>query len=266
MAKISWDAVGERFYETGIDRGVLYVDGKTAVPWNGLTSVKYSSEGGDLKSYYIEGKKYLTLNSSEDFVGTIKALFSPPEFDECDGSLEIFRGVYATQQMRKKFSFTYRTMVGNDIDGQSHGYRIHLILNALAKPSSREYQTINDSPEPSILSWDIASDPVEVFQNVYSSHLIFDSRITFSNILSEIEDILYGTDTSSPRMLTPSELINKYESYDSIFVTDNGDGTWTAQGNDDIIRITDGSLFSIDSREVVMINSTTYSMEVDGTV
>ena len=168
---ISWDQTGERYYETGVDHGVLYLydktgktgtDGKTynycdGVAWNGLTAVNHSPEGAEANDTYADNIKYLTLRSAENFKYTIEALYSPEEFDACDGTLEPIKGVMVGQQTRKMFGFCHRSNVGSDVDGNDHGYKYHLIWGCTADPSEHNYETINDSPEPANLSWEIST-------------------------------------------------------------------------------------------------------------
>jgi hypothetical protein len=144
VARLDWSAIGERFYETGIDRGVLYV-GEDGFVWPGLISITESPSGGDAKPFYLDGIKYLNISAAEEFEGTINAFFAPAEFNACDGTVSVHNGLFATQQPRKPFGLSYRTRVGNDIDGAEHAYKVHLVYNALAAPSERENSTLNDS-------------------------------------------------------------------------------------------------------------------------
>lgn len=208
MARLDWSAVGERFYETGVDRGVLYVGNIPGVAWTGLTSVSESPTGGDAKAYYIDGVKYLNLSSAEEFEATIEAFASPPEFGPCDGTVSVQNGLFVTQQPRKPFGLSYRTRIGNDIDGTDHGYKIHLIYNALAAPSSRPNNTMGDSTDPISFSWSITTLPPSFTGYKPTAHFLIDSRMTPKETLIEIEDILYGSDASAPRLPFAQEVVD----------------------------------------------------------
>src|SRR5690606_35515536 len=167
MARVTWDQVGERLYETGVDHGVLYLrnetgDYDTGVAWNGLVSVTESPTGAESNPQYADNIKYLNLVSAEEFGATIEAFTYPEEFAQCDGTAAPAAGVYVGQQPRRTFGLSYRTQVGNDIDGTDHGYKLHLIYGALAAPSEKAYNTINDSPEAITFSWELTTTAVEV--------------------------------------------------------------------------------------------------------
>lgn len=219
MAKITWDKTGDRFYETGVDHGVLYVmNGSTygeGVPWNGLTAINESPSGGEPNAMYADNIKYLNLMSAEEFGAAIEAYTFPDEFKECDGYRDLGTGVSVSQQSRKQFGLCYRTRVGNDTEGSKLGYKIHLIYNALASPSEKNYETVNDDPSAIEFSWDITTTPVEVTGLDPAAHIIIDSRTTDSAKLKQIEDALYGTDATTdpvheatpPTLLLPSDII-----------------------------------------------------------
>lgn len=231
MTKITWDKTGERFYETGVDRGVLYPLGAgglypSGVAWNGLTAVTESPSGAESNKQYADNIVYLNLISAEEFSGTIEAFQSPVEFDQCDGSASPEFGISIGQQQRKPFGFTYRTKVGNDTQGQDFGYKIHLIYGAQAAPSERAYATVNDSPEAMTLSWEISTTPVEVgtingVDYKPTATLTIDSTKVAAAALKELEDILYGTESLSPRLPLPAEVI-------AIFADDRTEVTATA--------------------------------------
>ena len=190
MARLTWGATGERFFEAGTDRGVLYLPGEAGIPWNGLKSVSESPDGGSPRPFYIDGYKYLNVASAEEFRATLDAFSSPAEFGVCDGTLGIHNGLFATQQPRKSFNLSYRTMVGNDISGVDHGYKIHLVYNALAEPAQRSHQTHGTSISPLGLSWAISTTPPRLTGLKPTAHLVIDSRYTPEKLLTEIEDIL----------------------------------------------------------------------------
>jgi hypothetical protein len=206
MTKLVWDAAGERFFETGVDRGVLYLS-NFGYAWNGLISVSEESSGGEPQPYYVDGYKYVNVAASEEFAATIEAFSAPREFGVCDGTVEIYNGLSVTQQRRQPFGLSYRTRIGNDLDGSDHGYKIHLVYNALAAPSARNNQTIKDSPEPTTLSWSITTTPVKITAMKPTSHFVIDSRRSNPADLAALEDILYGTASTNPTFPSASELI-----------------------------------------------------------
>ena len=212
MPKIVWDKTGERFYETGVDRGVLYPQDNTGaypegVAWNGLTAVTESPSGAEPTPLYADNIKYLNLMSAEEFEATIEAYTYPDEFAACDGSAELTPGVRIGQQDRSAFGLSYRTLVGNDTDGESHGYKIHLIYGALAAPSDKGYQTINDTPDAITFSWSISTTPVPVEGFKPTASLEIDSRTVESAKLKALEDILYGTVEGEARLPLPNEVL-----------------------------------------------------------
>lgn len=205
MSKIVWDGTGQRFYEDGVDRGVLFVKNRDAyakgVAWNGLTAVNESNEGGDLQDIWADNIRYLRLRSQERFSGTIEAFTYPEEFKVCDGSAKVADGVYVGQQPRKGFGFAYRSMIGND-EGDEY-YKIHLVWNALANPSGKDHATRNDTPDPGTFSWEFTTDPVDVGVDGVkpTAHMVIDSRYVPEEKLTQLENKIYGTDgddTASP--------------------------------------------------------------------
>lgn len=201
MAKLVWDKTGERFYETGVKQGVLYVqEGGTypkGVAWNGLTAVTESPSGAEATALYADDIKYLNLMSNEEFGATIEAYTYPDEFAECDGSAALSDGVMIGQQKRKTFGLCYKTTVGNDTDSNDYGYKLHLIYGCLAAPSEKAYATINDSPEAITFSWEVSTTPVNVAGFKPTSQITIDSTKIVKDKkakLTELEDILYGKD------------------------------------------------------------------------
>jgi hypothetical protein len=212
MTRLIWGDASERFFETGVDRGVLYVDAANGVAWNGLVSVSEKASGGDPKPAYLDGQKFRNLATREEFEATIEAFSAPKDFDVCDGNVSIQNGLIATQQKRRAFSFAYRTKVGNAVDGQDHAYKIHLVYNALAAPADRTNSTLNDSAEAATRSWEITTLPPSLTGLKPTAHYIIDSRYTPRFLLSTIEDILYGSDAAAPRLPLPSELTALFQS------------------------------------------------------
>lgn len=211
MSKITWDKTGERFYETGVKNGVLYVMDSgvygTGVAWNGLTAVTESPSGAEANPMYADDIKYLNLLSAEEFAATVEAYTYPDEFAQCDGSVEIAPGVTIGQQKRKTFGMTYKTVLGNDTDGNDYGYKIHIIYGAVAAPSEKAYATINDSPEAITFSWELSTTPVEVTGFKPTASLTIDSTTTTPEKMKAIEDILYGTEDEEPRLPLPDEIM-----------------------------------------------------------
>ena len=212
MAKLVWDATGERKYETGVRNGVLYVMGEggtypKGVAWNGLTAVTESPSGAEATALYADDTKYLNLISAEEFGATIEAYTYPDEFAECDGSATLAAGVTIGQQPRKTFGMSYRTVYGNDVNNESYGYKLHLIYGAVAAPSEKAYATINDSPEAITFSWEIKTTPVNVTGYKPTALLTIDSTKVDKAKLTKIEEILYGTEELEARLPLPDEII-----------------------------------------------------------
>lgn len=212
MAKLVWDEVGKRTYETGVDKGVLYVqDAEGAygkgVAWNGLTAVNESPSGAEPTPLYADNIKYLELTSKEEYGATIEAYTYPDEFEACDGSAEIGEGVVIGQQSRKVFGLCYRTVKGNDVKNNDYGYKIHLVYGCKAKPAQKNYQTINDSPEAITFSWEVSTTPVEVEGFKPTATVTIDSTKVTADKLKSIEEALYGTESVEPKLLLPDEII-----------------------------------------------------------
>ena len=211
--KLVWDKTGERKFETGVDHGVLYVRDNTGaypagVPWNGLVSVTDSPEGAESNPQYADNMKYLNLVSAEEAKGTIEAFTYPDEFGICDGTISPSEGLIIGQQSRKSFGLSYRTKVGNDIQGVDFGYKIHLVYGALAAPSEKAYATMNDSPEAMTLSWEVTTTPVDAGSSYKPTAIItIDSTKVNAAKLKDLEDILYGTAALTPRLPLPAEVM-----------------------------------------------------------
>lgn len=212
MAKLVFDELGKRFYETGVSNAVLYPqadDGSypKGVAWNGITAANESPSGAESNDQYADNIVYLSLTGAEKFEGTIEAFSSPAEFDECDGMKELYKGLTVSQQTRKPFGFAYKSILGNDIKGNDYGYKLHIWYGCKAAPSERSHSTVNDSPEPQNPSWSISSTPVAVPGAKPSSVLTFNSTTTPADKLKKIEDILYGTDEADARLPLPTEIL-----------------------------------------------------------
>ena len=211
MAKLQWDQIGERFYETGVDRGVVYpqVNGEypAGAAWNGLTNVTLSPSGAEATPLYANNNKYLNLMSVEELGGTIEAYTYPDEFAECNGAKELVAGVKIKQQARKAFGFCFRTLIGNDTEGTEHGYKITLVYGALASPSEDANATVNDSPEAKTMSWEFSTTPVAVEGFKPTASLEIDSTKVTEGKLQALEDALYGTADKEAYLPLPEEVI-----------------------------------------------------------
>lgn len=211
MSKLVWDQSGKRLYETGVDHGVLYpiqtggVYSK-GVAWNGLTAVTESPSGADVNDIYADNMKYLGLVGAEKFGATVEAYTYPDEFAECDGSIELVKGATIGQQNRKVFGMVYRTVIGNDVDGNEHGYKLHLIYGATAAPSEKAYNTINEDPEAITFSWELSTTPVNVTGHKPTASLTIDSTKADPTKLAELEKILFGDTETEPHLPLPDEI------------------------------------------------------------
>jgi hypothetical protein len=212
MAPLTWDDVGDRLYEVGVDHGVLYLPDASGVyntgfAWNGLTTVTESPSGADANPQYADNIKYLNLIAAEEFGATIEAFTYPDEFAACDGTDISTPGVAIGQQSRKLFGLSYRTKVGNDIDGPDHGYKLHLVYGCQAAPSDKAYATINDSPAAISFSWDVTTSPVPVTGMKPTSLIVVDSTLVTPAHLASLEDLLYGKASVEAALPTPDAVI-----------------------------------------------------------
>lgn len=260
MSQVTWDQVGARFYEDGVDRGVLYPEEGPGVAWNGLLSVQEKSIGGEVKEYYFEGLKYLSYIGVEEFAATIEALFYPDEFEPCVGNIEFDTGLFVTLQPRQTFGFSYRTRVGSDTD-ENAGYKLHLVYNALAHPTTKAYRTMSEQRSPSTFSWEITTTAILIPGARPTAHFIIDTTHMAPEAVAAIESIVYGTDDTDPRLPTTEELINLAPSDVTLTILDNGDGTWTAVGPDSVVDVLDAESFEIDSPSVTILGPDTFTVE-----
>lgn len=206
MPRLIWGTVGERYYEAGVDRGVLFID-SVGVPWNGLKSVAEAPSGGEPRPFYLDGIKYLNVAEAEEYIATINAFSAPTEFDLCDGNKMAYAGLLLTNQPKKSFGFTYRTQIGNDVDGTDFGYKIHIVYNALAVAADKNRVSLSNNIAPTDLSWAVTTTPPAISGFRPTAHIIIDSRTTPEVKLALIEDILYGSTISISRLPTPAELL-----------------------------------------------------------
>ena len=210
MAKLVWDAVGDRLYETGVRQGVLYPMSNGTYPkgvaWNGLTAITESPSGAEPTPLYADDIKYLNLLSAEEFAATVEAYTYPDEFAECDGSATLAAGVTIGQQPRKTFGLCYRTVLGNDTENENHGYKLHIIYGAMAAPSEKAYESINDSPEAITLSWELSTTPVNVTGFKPTASITIDSTKVAEGKMVALEKILYGDGNTEARLPLPDEI------------------------------------------------------------
>jgi hypothetical protein len=265
VPRLQWDASGEHLYETGLDRGVLYVGDNAGVVWNGLVSLDEKSSGGTSDAFYIDGERYLNIAELEEFGATLTAFTYPDEFMVCDGTQPLDNGLFVMYQPRKPFGLTYRTLIGSDEAGSNLGYRIHVLYNCLAAPSERNNQTLTDSPSMMNFSWDLTALPTEMTGFRPSAHVMIDTTIAHPGAVSDAENILYGSVTSAARLPTFSELIEIFEENATLRITDHGDGSWTALTADtDTSIITfdedDPTIFTITWDSAVITGADTYTL------
>lgn len=254
--RIQWNLVEDRQIETGIDRGVLYLKSGAVVPWNGLTSV--DEEGGEgAAEYYVDGRPFLYLPKPKEYKATIKAYTYPDEFSSVMGEVEIADGMYLDSQMSDSFDLSYRTRIVDSIQGENAGYKIHLIYNATVVPSAKSYGTIGDSITPVDFSWDIQAVPVNVAGYRPTAHITISTKNMDSTRIEEIEDLIYGTIADPAQMPNPQTIFDLLSFGGAIIITDNGNGTWTAEGSYQNIYMIGDEIFQIDN-----VNATNHG---DGT-
>jgi hypothetical protein len=247
VSKLVWNAVGTRFFEVGVDRGVLYVDSQPGVPWNGLTGITENASGGEAKPYYVDGVKYLNVASSEDFEATLTAFTYPKEFGVCDGTFSPRSGFILTNQRRRPFGLSYRTKIGNDVQGQDHAYKVHLVYNALATPSDKALTTMGSSSDPTEFSWKLTTKPLLIPGFAPTAHFVFDSRDIDALALGRIEELLYGTSTTSAHLPTYDELISAIDETAPFSLVDHGDGTFSVIAPSDILTVNETTgIFTLD--------------------
>lgn len=258
MATLVWDKSGERRFEAGIDRGVLYPRGREGVAWNGLISVNEKPSGAGTTDYYIDGVRYMNQPLLDDFSASIEAYTYPDEFSECDGMAFHSWGFGIDNQRRRPFNLSYRTKVGNDIDGLDHAYKLHLVYNALATPSDRGYQSLSDNANPVAFSWDITATPVPFPGYRPSAHFVFDTRRVTPDAMAALEVVLYGTETEAPTFPQPSEIITIIESSVGLRVTVGADGIFTVTGPDTQVKMITDTEFQLSAENVSMLDPDRY--------
>ena len=257
MATLEWDKVGSRFYEAGVDRGVLYLPDGKAVPWNGLISVNEDVSGVEGTPIYFDGVKYANVMTLGDFAASLKAYTYPDEFLDLEGTLEVGNGLFVTNQSQSRFNLSYRTKIGSDVDGIDLGYKIHVVYNLTAIPSQKSYQTISEASAIEF-EWAITSIPDEVPGFRPSAHLIFDTRKIGSLLLQDIEKALYGDDLNDAKLPSISTFTSFISNWVIIRIIDNYDGTWTAIGPDNLITMLDSTTFQIIQANAEYLDADTY--------
>lgn len=220
MSRIEWNRPGERYFEAGVDRGVLYPRVGPGVPWNGLTSVNENPSGGDMESLYFDGVKYLDIVASEDFQANIDAFSAPREFAASDGQKAISPGLFVSQQPRKTFGLCYRTLKGNDLVGTQYGYKLHIVYNCTAAPSSQNNVTIGANVTPGTRSWTIYTVPPPASTFKPTAHIVLDSTLIDPYAMEQVEAILYGHDGGAPYLPTVAELVATLDSRITEFITE----------------------------------------------
>lgn len=259
MATITWDGVGTRVYQSGVDRGVLFIGDQPGVPWSGLTSIVENISGGTAKPLYVDGDKYSNLASPEEYQAQLSAYTYPDEFEDCDGNASVRSGFLATRQKRKPFSLTYRSFIGNDLTG-SLGYRIHLVYNVLASPSIHSFKSDTTNVNVADFSWLLTALPPAVSGYQRTAHYILDSRNLSAPVLTYMENALYGTDTTPPHLPPFTEIISAIDSNGGLTVTDNGDGTFTMTAPDGALFMLDSNTAQLTWDSAVYIDSDTYTV------
>lgn len=261
MTRVQWGTPGTRFYEGGVDRGVLYVGNKPGVAWSGLTSVSESPSGGDPKQYYLDGVNYMNVARREEFKGTIEAYYSPVEFDACDGIAYIAKGLSASQQPRKPFHLSYRSKIGNDLKGLDYGYKIHLVYNALATPTNKHHSTSGSNTDADPLSWSFITKPVRMAGMAPTAHLTIDSTEARPDQLAELEDILYGDNNANPRMPTIVEVASIFGASSGLIVEPVATGLYAVRSLDTSVVEVSPNLYRIEGPTVLSTGPGTYLIE-----
>jgi hypothetical protein len=259
MTTLKWDQVGERIYRTGIDRGVLYLSDKTVV-WNGLTSVEEQPDH-ETKSYYLDGTKYLQTQAPGDYIAKLKAFTFPDEFSEAAGIESSENGLSYYEQPSTSFGLSYRTRIGNDLDGTDHGYVIHVLYNLLAVTDPYAYETLNESIKPLEFTWTLSGTPPPLEGHRPTAHVSIDSTKVDPSVLQSVEDILYGSANNNPYLPSIDELTDLLEQFGSLVIVDNGDGTWQAIDlAGDYITMNSPTQFTITNADAVYLDTVTYNI------
>lgn len=261
MTVLAWDQTGERVYQTGIDHGVLYLQDGTVVPWNGLIDIEESTNP-ELKSFYLEGIKFLDTLIPGDFLGKLKAFTYPDEFDSVNGIGSVAPGMNIYDQPSKSFNLSYRTKIGNDLVGPEFGYKIHILYNILANPDAYSFETANDSGvQPIQFGWSLTGTPPKMKKFRPTVHISIDSRETPPDILQLLEAQLYGTATTNPSLPSIQDVAEFFGYLGALLIVDHGDGTWSAiDESDAYVSMINSTTFQIDNADVVYLDADTYQI------
>lgn len=260
MAAIVWDQIGDRAFETGLDRGVLYFPDGGGVPWNGLTALEHKTST-TVEPVHYDGIKFNDIIIAGDWSGTLRAYTYPDEFLEFEGVVEEQSGLYIAEQPQSFFHLAYRTRVGSDTEGISSGYKLHLLWNLTAIPSTRTYESLSLDVSPIEFEWSLTAVPEDIDNYRPTAHIILDSRRFDPLLLSDIEAILYGTEENDPKMPSLKGLTNFIRKWERIIIQDNGDGTWTATSLvDGFITMLDETTFQIDGANATYLDADTYEL------
>lgn len=261
MATLVWDKPGERIYQTGIDRGVLFLhDGRAAV-WNGLTSVE-DDPNSELKEYFLDGVKYLEVVIPGDYAGKLKAFTYPDEFEAVSGIATDLLGLGVYDQRATSFNLSYRTKIGDDLEGLDHGYKIHILYNVIVVPDSYGFDTSQDSgAQPIEFSWTLSGTPEKLVGFRPTVHISIDSTKITASLLKQLEDMLYGTSTKAPQLPSIEEIAEYFGYLGAFIIVDYGDGTWAAiDQTNTYITMIDDTTFQIANADATMLNPTTYTI------
>lgn len=261
MTILVWDDVGEKLFQTGVDRGVLYLHDGTVAPWNGLTNVEDSSDS-ELKMYYLDGVKYLETLLPGDFLGKLKAYTYPEEFDAVNGIAKFAEGLSFHEQPPKSFSLSYRTQIGNDLEGIDYGYKIHILYNVLSNPDPNSFDTLKGSGvQPVEFGWSLSGTPVKFGSFRPTVHISIDSTKTPDDILEIIENKLYGTPSSRPSLPSMQDIAEYFGYLGALLIIDYGDGTWDAiDESDTYITMISPTRFRIDDVDATFLDAVTYEV------
>lgn len=257
MTRLTWDDAGDKLYEIGLDKAVLYIDG-VGTAWNGLVSIAESGYESK-ESLIFDGHKILDLQSPSSYSAVLKAITYPKEFYICTGNVQNVLGVVYPNQEKYPFCLSYRTLTGDDVNGLS-GYKIHILYNLTASPNPIVQETLGNTADVTLFSWDIKSYPSLISPNAQTGHVVIDSRYIAPDLLADLEDGLYGTVSTDSTLPEVSTLIDSVIAWADIVITDNEDGTWTAEGSSAYITLLDSTTFQITSVNAVYIDSNTYDV------
>lgn len=261
MTPLVWDQPGERVFQSGVDHGVLYLHEGIAVPWNGLTGVEEDSSS-ELKEFHLDGVKYLQNLIPGDYSGRLTAFTYPDEFDQVNGITSVAPGLFYHDQPAKSFNLSYRTKLGNDLEGPDYGYKIHLLYNVFANPDAQAYGTADDSGfQPQEFSWRLRGTPTKLVGFKPTVHISIDSTKTPPEVLEVLENTLYGTEQSDPSFPTVQELSEMFGYAGALIIIDHGDGTWSAiDQSEAYITMPDSTTFQIDDADATYLNADTYEI------